>query len=287
MHMSLMLLAVTAVCLTRLWVFRAALPLVSRWQHTLGLFLFAPLFLLAMAVAILGMGTRGQMLGLPVGWIGYSVSLGFLGVAVGLVLWRGWLGWRSLQQVRTQPAVLVHQASIPMTARVLNTSMPFAAQVGFWQPELVLSQGALVHLSPDQLTAVLTHEQAHLHYRDTFWFFWLGWLRQLTSWLPYTEALWQELLLLRELRADRWAAQQVDALLIAEALLLMTRAPLLDAESCAMFGATAPLHRLEERINALLTDTTDADADASSEIHIPWMWLALALLPLFTVMLHR
>jgi Zn-dependent protease with chaperone function len=50
----------------------------------------------------------------------------------------------------------------------------------------------------------LAHEQAHAHYRDTFWFFWLN---VLTSWLPHTEALWQEILFLREIRADEKAKE--------------------------------------------------------------------------------
>ena len=54
-----------------------------------------------------------------------------------------------------------------------------------------------------------------------FGFFWWGWLRRLTEWLPHSKELWQELLLLRELRADQWAAQQVDPLVLAESLLLM------------------------------------------------------------------
>uniref|UniRef100_A0ACD5H1Y5 M48 family metalloprotease n=1 Tax=Desertifilum tharense IPPAS B-1220 TaxID=1781255 RepID=A0ACD5H1Y5_9CYAN len=37
-----------------------------------------------------------------------------------------------------------------------------------------MAQGLLDRLTPEQLNAVLTHERAHSHYRDTFWFFWLG-----------------------------------------------------------------------------------------------------------------
>jgi len=43
-------------------------------------------------------------------------------------------------------------------------------------------------------------------------FFWLGW-GSITACLPNTEALWQRTLLLRKC-ADRWAAQQVDPLLL-------------------------------------------------------------------------
>ena len=82
-------------------------------------------------------------------------------------------------------------------------------------------------LDRPHLDAVLAHEQAHVYYRDTFWFFWLGWIRSFTIWLPNTEAVWQELLLLRELRADRQATEQVDFLLLAESLLIVAQNPLL------------------------------------------------------------
>lgn len=166
-------------------------------------------------------------------------------------------------------------------SRVLNIPALFAAQIGFWNPELVISQGLLNTLNQDQLAAVLAHEQAHDYYHDTFWFFWLGWLRQLTCWLPNTEALWQELLVVRELRADHWAVQQVDPLLLAESLLLVVRAPLTQPEPfCAAFGAGAD--RLAERIEVLLAQPEQFPA---SEIE-SWPWLWLLLLPLLSIMLH-
>jgi hypothetical protein len=71
-----------------------------------------------------------------------------------------------------------------------------------------------------------------------------------------TEALWQELLILRELRADRWAARQVDPLLLAESLLMVASAPSsIPFESfCAAFSQVAQRNRLEERIEALLAE---------------------------------
>jgi Zn-dependent protease with chaperone function len=279
MHLSLILIAVTIACCVRLCYWRSEVW-VDRWQRTLGLFLFSPLLLLMTAVAMLCMGTKGQMFGLPVGWIGYCLSIGFLSGAGSLLLWRGWQGWRSLRQVQTYPQ-FNHQGTV---GRILDTSSLFAAQVGFWQPELVASRGLLAALTPDQISAVLTHEQAHSYYRDTFWFFGLGWLRQLSIWLPNTEALWQELLLLRELRADQWAAERVDALLVAESLLLVVQAPLQDSENyCAAFGANCPPNRLEERIEALI----EAPVATEETERLPWVWLILAFIPMLTVVLHR
>jgi Zn-dependent protease with chaperone function len=281
MHLSLILTAIVIAWSIRCCGSSPSRVWADRWQQTLSLFLFVPLLLLMTALAVLLMGTQGQMLGLPVGWIGYSLAVGFLTYAGVSLLWLFGQGWRSLRQVQTYPA----QQILGVSGRLLETTAAIAAQIGFWKPQLVVSQGLLDLLTPEQLDAVLTHEQAHYHYRDTFWFFWLGWARHLTAWLPQTEALWQELLLLRELRADRWAAQQVDALILAESLLLVVSAPLLDSEQYyAAFSAAAPANRLEERIEALIVPTEPPLP--SHSFLSTWTWLTPSLLPLLTVLFH-
>ncbi|NJR61438.1 MAG: M48 family metalloprotease [Cyanobacteria bacterium CRU_2_1] len=279
MHLSLMVIAIAIACLTRLFRSTPSPTWTDRWQHTLLTFLFAPLLLFMTAVAVLCMGTQGQMLGLPVGWIGYLLALTFLSSAVLMLIGLAGQGWRSLKQIRTYPQIQINGAN----GRILETSCLFAAQIGFWTPELVISQGLVATLSQEQLDAVLTHEQAHAHHHDTFWFFWLGWIRHLTAWLPNTEPCWQELLLLRELRADRWAAERVDSLVLAETLLQVIKSPLTDAQHyCAAFGETVSLNRLEERIEALLTHS----AQSCETRRLVWIGLLFAFLPLLTVLFH-
>lgn len=300
MHLSLILCAVTVACCVRLLYLGSKASLQSKltesnlnwsqhWQHTLGLFLFPPLLLLVMAGAVLHMGKEGRMLGIPVGEIGFSCALGFLGLAVGGLLWQWVQAWRSIQKLRQHSVIKVQNAQ----GYLLETNLPFAAQVGLWHPHLVISQGLLGHFSVQHVAAVLTHEQAHAYYRDTFWFFWLGWLRRLTAWLPNTEPLWQDLLLLREMRADRWAAERVDGLLLAEALLQMTQFPYMSLEnSCAAMGSDTSLTRLEERIEALLASSKESTSTGCDSPHaatlqpLPW-WLLLTLMPLTTVVLHH
>jgi Zn-dependent protease with chaperone function len=277
MHLSLILIILGIAWGVRFYNGGAAIDWADRWRLTLGKFLLPPLLLLTTTLAVLCMGTQGQMLGRSVGWIGYSLAIGFLAAACMSAVWLAIQGWRSIQQIQTFPQIQTNRGA----ARVLSTSTLFAGQVGFWEPELVVSQGLLSRLNPAQLDAVLTHEQAHHYYRDTFWFFWLGWVRHLTPWLPQTRFLWQELLLLRELRADRWAAQSVEPLLLAESLLLVVQLPLTNTESyCAAFGSAEPLDRLTERIEALLAPPPQLSRTAS-----PW-WLLLSLLPLLTLAFH-
>jgi Zn-dependent protease with chaperone function len=244
------------------------------------------MLLFTTAISVLCMGTEGQMLGLPVGSVGYALAIGFLSWAGGLLLKSFVQGWRSVQQLQAYPQIELNGVK----ARLLKSPILFAAQVGFWQPQLVVSQGLLDTLSPEQLTAVLTHEQAHFHHRDTFWFLGLGWFRQMTDWLPRTDLLWQELLLLRELRADRWAAQRVDPLLLAESLLLVVQHPIADAgqhsEQCmiqpyAAFGTASSLDRLEERIEALLDES-----ELPCSQRFTWLGLLFSFIPLLTMLFH-
>lgn len=261
----------------------------DRWQATLKAFLLPPLLLLTTSIAIIWMGPVGTMVAQWDGWLSYTLSLLAVPMAVGLGGKLAFAGWRSLRQISTYPSIQLQEQS----AYLLPSAIPFLAQVGFWQPKLVVTQGLLDVLSSEHLEAALTHEQAHFYYRDTFWFFWLGWLRRLTHWLPQTTALWQELLLLRELRADQWAAQIVDSLLLAEALLSVSSQPqFLLQETYAAFGEATisdestegtAFQRLRERVDALLT-TPEVTPPANVSA---WGWLLLGFLPLTIIPFHH
>lgn len=252
----------------------------ERWQHALIEFLFPPLLLLTTAIAVLWMGPYGQMVWAGEGWLSFGLASGFLTVAVAWWLKLFGEGQITLQQVRSQPRTEIKGRSF----RFLDLPTPYSAQVGFWQPELVISRGLLEILDNDHLEAVLLHEQAHHFYRDTFWFFWLGWIRRLTAWLPQNECIWQELLVLREMRADQWAAQYTDNLLLAETLLLVVRtSPELPENFCAAFSCIAVNDRLSQRIEALLVE----EKPVSQPSGWAWVWLLFALLPLLAIPLHN
>lgn len=251
----------------------------QRWQRALLLFLLSPLLLLMTALAVLCMGPQGQMIGLHTDWFSYCLVLGGVGLAFVFCFKLAAEGWQSLQQIRTYPRIDLEGRA----ARLVDSPLLYSAQIGFWQPELVISQGLLQTLKPEHLEAVLTHEQAHHYYRDTFWFFWLGWLRQITAWLPNTEALWQELLLLREIRADCWAAGRVDALLLAESLLMVVNTQMRASENfCAAFSCAITRDRLQQRIDALLGEPEFPTESSWWN----WTWVLLGLLPLVAVPFH-
>ncbi|MEM9151038.1 MAG: M56 family metallopeptidase [Cyanobacteria bacterium P01_F01_bin.3] len=289
MHLHMLAVAVAVSVLARLLYRRidSSRSWQMRWHLALTAFVVPPLLLLATTVAILLMGVGGTVYAWD-GLLSYGLSLAFVLLALALWLQLSWLTHKTLREIRRSPKSLIEAGGVRSVGRVMDLSAVFSAQVGVWSSELVMSQALLTHLDEPHLEAVLAHEMGHAHYRDTFWFFWLGGLRRLTIWLPFTEALWQELLLLREVRADRWAARRVDSLVLAESLMSVITAPLMTAESvCPGFSCAAPRSRLAQRIDALLLDES-AGLLMNSELML-WqkVAIALALSPLLTIPFHQ
>lgn len=258
-------------------------PWRDRWAYTLSCFLFAPLLLLMTAIAIVCMGPSGQMVMHWEGWLSYGLAIAFLVWAGIRGLHLAWTGHQTTRHLHRHSVIQLQEQPV----RLLDTPELYSAQIGFWRSRLVISQGLLSTLQPSHIQAVLAHEYAHAHYHDTFWFFWLGCLRRITPWLPHTEELWQELLTLRELRADRHAAQTVDPLVLAEALLLVVSAPLgqlqhLQPELCAAFSWAVSRDRLTERIDSLLA----APEQPPTTTWWPLSWLAIVCLPLVAIPFH-
>ena len=283
MHLMILILAVGIA-----WLLRALVPVLSpeaelSWQKSLFFFVFPLILLLMTALAVFSMGHQGMMFGLKASWLSYSLAIAFLGWSLGLGLYRLWQAIRAIQQIRHYTKGFIQN----QPTRILDTPFPYSAQIGLWNPELVISQGLLESLDDEHLQAVLAHENAHYYYRDTFWFFCLGWLRQMSYWLPQTEQLWQELLFMREVRADKKAAQQVDPLLLAESLMLVAKNmqevtifPNFEA-ICAAFNHQD--NRLISRINYLIEPP---DTLLIENNFLNWVLLGLAFVPLILIPLH-
>ncbi len=278
MHLLMILTALTVAYSLRT-TFKSSLANWNlRWRRSLFLFLFPPLLLGMTAIALLCMGTQGKMGNFHTGGFSYILAISYLAFSALLCIELAREGCKSIKAARNCSVLDIAGRQV----RLLSTNALFAGQIGFWHPELVISEGLLQTLSPEHLETVLAHEQGHYHYRDTFWFFWLGWVRSCTAWLPNTKALWEELLILRELRADAYAASQVDRLLLAESLLLVvSTSPVLSETFCAALGSPG-IERLEQRIESLLSQPA-----IIPEMNFKsWNAFMLALLPLLAVVFH-
>ncbi len=250
----------------------------KRWYRSWFLFCFPGLLMLTTAITVLYMGCHGEMLGIKAGSFGCIISGSLILWACCSLLKLAYQGDRCVAQLSRHPQQVIGKT----TVRVIDLELPYSAQIGFWRSELVVSQGLLTALDDQHLAAVIAHEQAHVKYRDTFWFFWLGWIRSFSFWLPNTEALWQELLLLRELRADSQAAESVDFLLLAESLLVVAKTPLESPVMCVSLNDAQIGDRLNERIDSLLNQTELLPISRWQN----WSWLGLLFLPLLTIPLH-
>ncbi|MGP0128096.1 MAG: M56 family metallopeptidase [cyanobacterium endosymbiont of Rhopalodia musculus] len=259
MHLLMIVVALILAWSIRLYTPLSHIPWTTRWQRSLFCFVFSPLLLLMTAIAVMVMGCHGKMLGWQSSWYGYLFAIGFLIFTTTSIVKLAFQGWQSIQTTNNYPQKIIEGK----TVRLLDTSLPYSAQVGFWNSKLVISKGLLDTLDKDHFSAVVAHEEAHTQYRDTFWFFILGWLGYISPWLPKTDELWQDLLLLREIRADKRASQQVDPLLIAESLVIVAQKIHVISENITTGVMEVAFHdkvisgRLNERIDALLSESTN------------------------------
>lgn len=88
---------------------------------------------------------------------------------------------------------------------MLAESAPAAMAVGAWRPAVVVTEGLLTTLDPDELTVVLVHELAHIRCRDIP-LTWLAlWLKDLMCFTPAAWLAHRRLLFEREVRCDELA----------------------------------------------------------------------------------
>jgi hypothetical protein len=107
-----------------------------------------------------------------------SLGLGFLlaaGAGAGLLTCLARRAWRAARQA-SQFAAQCRQAGVAVAnpnapqARlwVIPEAPPLLALAGIVRPSLVISRAVLERLAPEELTASLRHEAAHLHAGDNF-----------------------------------------------------------------------------------------------------------------------
>lgn len=243
-------------------------------------FLLPPLLLLSTAIAIVCMGPEGEMLGLQASWISYLLAWSYLLGSFLMLLNHTYQVYVQSQKMANYTEEIVLDKSVYL----IETDFPYCAQIGLWQSKIIMSRGLLKSLNEEELRAVIAHEEAHAYYLDNLCFFGLGWLRTCSSWLPYTSKLWQQMLTIRELRADYWSAQRVDKLILAQALLnLATQVnSYLNKQPDWNFAielSDGNSQRLAQRVEALLTE-------CKYPPKYQWCWLSVSLLPLLTILLH-
>ncbi|NJN60791.1 MAG: M56 family metallopeptidase [Coleofasciculaceae cyanobacterium RL_1_1] len=317
MHIAILLLAVAGAWGTRRYCVGAierchleARSWRERWSWAIGAIVVPALWCMIAVLAVVVMGTHGTMFGYSVSAIGLWCSGSLIAaITVLLIALLGRSG-QIQRELQHYPKTAFISPTLDQTLELRTIASPswFAGQVGIIKPELTIGRSLLTSLSSEQLEAIIAHECAHAHYHDTLTFFLLGWLRRWTSWLPETREIWHELILLRELRADRWAAQYIDPLLLADTLLTVARSAQQDSTQTATstpiiagigFHDFTSIDSFEARITALIDPEIDPDqsmimiqnadhqADQLTFKINGWLWAVLACFPLLALPFHH
>lgn len=131
--------------------------------------------------------------------------LAALGVAVlGSALQAGWRQLRASRRLVRDARIVGPLPGYP-SVTVIADPTPQAFCAGYLRPRVYVSQGALELLSPEELAAVLLHEQDHLAARDPLRLACARVLGQALFFLPALRPLGEHYSELAEQRADRAA----------------------------------------------------------------------------------
>jgi len=133
--------------------------------------------------------------------------------------------------------------------RVLEHTTPTAYCVPGVHRRVVLTQGTIARLAPDELDAVLAHERAHLRARHDLVMEFFTVVHEAVPGFLRSEAALREVHLLIEVLADRAAVRRVGALSTARAIVGMAGGPK-PAGTMAMRESTADARARIELLDA-------------------------------------
>ncbi len=151
----------------------------------------------------------------------------------------GCLPSRRLEQGRL--AAIASRAGSP-NLYLLPARRPTAFSFGILRPRIVVSSALLEQLSPDEQAAVVWHEAHHVRNREPLKCLVVRLIAAAFFWLPLLIDLRDRYLLVKELAADRLAAEKAGAAALAGALAAATAPP---ATALGLSGfASARVERL-------------------------------------------
>lgn len=131
--------------------------------------------------------------------------------------------WRQLRNYRhfVQDVPVLGQLPGHPNVTIIADETPHAFCAGYLRPRIYISAGALALLSPDELEAVLVHEQHHQSARDPLRLAFARILNQALFFLPALKPLSDRYVELAELRADDAAVRSAagDRASLASAML--------------------------------------------------------------------
>jgi len=163
-------------------------------------------------------------------------------------------------------AEALHLPGVSIPAYAVVSPFPIVAVVGVIRPRLVVARSVLESCTPEELQAILAHEQHHLDRRDNASRVWFAAAPDLLAWLPISRrmsAAWQEA---SEEAADDAAARLGETGRVALAQALIRVARLAPARQHVQELPVSALYRgedLDRRIRRLLSPPAISADDSS------------------------
>lgn len=196
----------------------------------------------------------------PQEYLGWSVqALAGLGFAVlATAAWRSAklaAATRRLTRAWRAAAEPVALDGISVPALAVTAPFPIVAVLGLRRPTLVIARSVLAACTPDELRAILAHEQGHIDRRDNLRRLLLAVSPDVVAWLPASDWLFAEWSSAAEEAADDDAARAGAAgrLHLASALVKVARLATGHAAADVMPASTLYCgHNLDGRVRRLL-----------------------------------
>jgi bla regulator protein blaR1 len=144
------------------------------------------------------------------------------------------------------------------------------------RPRIVLSDGALSMLGPEELWAVIHHERAHAHEHHGLVMLPMVSLTKVFGWIPYARLAPERTALLLEMAADDFSSQRAGSRPLASALVEMAINGW--APGCGFAAAGAGV---VERVSRLLEEGGGSKRSAAVAVGLGIVVMALPLAALF------
>lgn len=178
-------------------------------------------------------------------------------------LFRMWLRTRRAVRDWLDGATPVTLAGISAPALAIDSPFPVVAVVGLFRPRLLIARSVLDACSPDELQAILAHEQGHIERGDNLRRLALGAAPDLLSWLPVSQHIQSAWLEAAEDAADDAVGRlgEDGRALLAQALIRVARLAVgsrrVTLPSSTLFRGETD--NLDRRVRRLLAPATPTD----------------------------